>query len=40
MKPTTTGITVSLARLGQFSQLIGNAYRRAAKLGLITAVSS
>jgi hypothetical protein len=34
MIPTPKGITVSVKRLGQFAALVGNAYRRAATMGL------
>ena len=35
MRPTLKGITVSVNKLGALSQAIGNAYRKAAQLGLI-----
>jgi hypothetical protein len=40
MRPTSKGITISIAQLGRFADATGKAHRRAVSLGLVSARSS
>jgi hypothetical protein len=39
MIPTQKGLTVSVRQLGNLTKLVGDAYRRASQMGLITSTS-